>query len=477
LEALGVTDYGIYVVVTGFVTLFGFVKVTLASTMQRYYNYAGTTNSSQGIQEVFSTGCYIHAIIAIFVFLLLESIGVWYMNHLMDIPRNRFSASIFLFQVSSVSLIFTIIQIPFVGLILSQEKMGLYSVVCMMDVTLKLLSSLLIFKLPYDSIKVYGLLLLCVSFIDFILYAGYVFKKYPSIHFSLQIDRSMMHSLLKFTGWNLLGTFAFMLRGQGISLLLNYFFGPIVNAARGIAMQVSNAINGFSNNITVAFTPQIVNAVAAENNQRARSMMFFESRICYALILLITIPMCLEINYILKIWLGVNVPIDTDIFTILMLIDTTFCTLNTPCTQITLATGKIRNYQIGSIIVNLSLIPVCYMFLKIGFSAISSFVITIVFSVINQIICLYNTNKVFRLHFPDYLRSVAVPCFICTMLLPVLPFLVRNFLEPSIFRVILTCFVDLLVGVPLFYLILFNQNERTLLKEHVISKLNNRREL
>lgn len=477
LDALGVSDYGIYVIVTGFVLLFGFVNSTLASTMQRYYNYAGMKDANEGVENVFNTGIYIHVAIALLAFLLLETVGVWYMNHYMVIPADRLEAGFFLFQTSAVSMFFIIIEIPFKGLVIAKERMGFFAVVCMLDVTLKLLASLSLRIVAYDPIETYGILLLVITIFDLCLYGFFVIRKFPFLHLSKHLDKKLLKSLISFVSWNLMGTFAFMLKGQGISLLLNNFFGPIVNAARGIAMQVSNAINGFSTNITVAFTPQIVNAVAAENNQRARSMMFFESRICYSLILLITIPVCLEVSYILKIWLGVNVPINTGIFTILMLIDTTFCTLNTPLTQVTLATGKIRNYQIGSIIVNLSLVPVCYLFLKIGFSAISSFIMTIVFSVINQIVCLYNTNRVFHFHFPDYLRSVVIPCLICTMLLPVLPFLVKNSMEPSIFRVILTCFVDLLVGVPLFYLILFNRNERTLLKEHVISKLNNRRRL
>ena len=465
LDAFGVTDYGVYVVITGFVTFFSFLNATLASTMQRYYNYSGTKHAAQGVQDVFSTGCYIHGIIALMAFLLLETVGVWYINHYIVIPDNRFGAGSFLFQTSSVSLAIIIIQIPFVGLIIAKEKIGYYALVSMTDISLKLIASLLVKHLPYDNIKAYAMMLLIVSLTDFLLYAGYVIKNYPSLHLSRHINKELTRSLTSFAGWNLVGTFAFMLKGQGISLLLN-------NLGRGIAMQVSSAVSGFSGNITIAFTPQIVNSVAADDNAHAKSMMFNESRICYTLIMLLTVPLCLEIDYILKIWLSINIPVDTNIFTILMLIDTTICTLNTPCTQITQATGKIRQYQIASTIVNLGLIPVCYVFLKLGFSAKSSFVITIVFSIINQTVCLYNTNLVFKFHLSDYMRSVVLPCLTCTIVLPILPLLVKHMMNPSFLRLVLTTATDIAVGLALFYFLLLKRNERKVLREYIAKKVN-----
>ena len=184
LDAFGVTDYGVYVVITGFVTFFSFLNATLASTMQRYYNYSGTKHAAQGVQDVFSTGCYIHGIIALMAFLLLETVGVWYINHYIVIPDNRFGAGSFLFQTSSVSLAIIIIQIPFVGLIIAKEKIGYYALVSMTDISLKLIASLLVKHLPYDNIKAYATMLLIVSLTDFLLYAGYVIKNYPSLHLS-----------------------------------------------------------------------------------------------------------------------------------------------------------------------------------------------------------------------------------------------------------------------------------------------------
>lgn len=460
LEALGVSDYGTYVVVAGFVTLFGFFNATLASTMQRYYNYVGTKDKDKGLEDVFSTGIYIHLIIALIIVIALETFGVWYCYNVLVIPANRFNAALIVFHASAFSLFLLILQSPFTGIILSQERMNWYAIVSIIDIILKLAATLSLSYLPTDSLSSYAVLLALISVVDLILYASYAKLHWHFLHFSRKINHKLAKSLLSFTGWNLIGTFAFMLRGQGVSLLLNSFFGTIVNAARGIAMQVSSAIQNFSSNITVAFAPQIVNAVASEDKQRAGNLMFTESKICYALLLIIAVPLCLEMDYVLHLWLGKNIPAQTNIFAILMLTDAVICTLNTPCTQITMATGNIKKYQVGSSIVNLCLIPVCYIFLYIGFSAISSFIITILFSIINQIVCCHFTYKAFRIDIPEYIYKVIVPCFSITLLLPILPALIRFSMYGSFFRFTIVTVVDVMTAIPFVYLLLLNKQER-----------------
>lgn len=467
LRTLGVSDYGTYVVVAGFVTLFGFFNVTLSSTMQRYYNYAGTKDNEEGLQVVFSTGCAIHVLIAGLTLIILESFGIWYFYNLLVIPAERFHAAFIVFHASAGSLVLLILQSPFIGLVLSQEHMGYYSLVSIIDITLKLIVTLSISHLPSDPLSTYGLMLVGISITDFLLYSIYAKIHWRFLRLSRHVNRKLMKSLLSFTGWNLIGTFAFMLRGQGVSLLLNNFFGPIVNAARGIAMQVSSAIQNFSSNISVAFSPQLVNAIAAEDNKRAENLMFTESKICYALLLVIATPLCLEMDYVLNLWLGANVPYQTNIFSILMLADALVCTLNTPCTQVTMATGKIRKYEIAASAVNLCLIPVCYVFLKLGFGAISSFVITICFSIILQTVCCTITHTVFRFNPATYLQSVLLPCVIATALLPVIPFIIKNCMTASFVRLTCVCLTDVVVAIPIISFVMLNHKERLFVWETV----------
>lgn len=471
LGALGVSDYGTYVVVAGFVTLFGFFNATLSSTMQRYYNYAGTTNSIDGLQEIFSTGCIIHIVVAAITFLLLESFGLWYFYHFLVIPADRFYAALIVFHASVISLILLMLQMPFIGLILSQERMGYYSFVSIVDIILKLIITLSISKLPYDTLGSYGILLMTVSFIDLGLYSAYSKLTWKFIHISKKINRELCQSLLSFTGWNLLGTFAFMLKGQGISLLLNNFFGPIVNAARGIAMQVSNAIQNFSSNISVAFSPQIVNSVAAKDDKRAENLMFTESKICFSLLLIIATPLCLEMDYVLKLWLGKNIPFQSNIFSILMIVDALICTLNTPITQLTMATGKVKKYQMGSTLINLLLIPTCLLLLYLHFSAISSFVITIGFSIINQIVCCTLSHKVFRFSLLRYCKTVIFPCFTLTIVLPIIPTIIYLSMESSFLRLMIISLVVLLCAFPSLFILILNKQEKEMVKLLIRNKI------
>ena len=470
LDTLGIVDYGVYMVIAGLVSLFGFFNTTLASTLQRYYNCEGTHRQEKGIQDIFATGCIINLLVAVLTFFLLESAGLWYLNHYLVVPADRIEAATILFHASTLSLVLIILQIPATGLILAKERMGFYAAASMIDISLKVAAAM---ALPYiggEHISVYAYFLLGIAIFDFLLYHGYAKLSFRYIHLSRKINQQTARSLLAFTGWNMMGTLAFMLRGQGISLLLNNFFGPIVNAARGISMQVSSAVGQFSSNISLAFAPQISNSVAAQDNRRAQNLMFTESKICYALMLILATPLCLEIDYILNLWLGNNIPSNTNIFCILMLVDTLICTLNTPCTQITLATGKIKLYEIVSTSINLCLIPVCYIFLRIGYGAVSSFAVTIVFSIILQTACLIITHRQFDFKYASYLKEVLFPCLAMTLLLPIIPTIIKMNMHTSFFRLTVVCIMALLACIPTVYCILLNQKEKMLAKAF-ISKL------
>ncbi len=474
LHTLGITDYGTYTIVIGFVTLFGFFNTTLSSTIQRYYNYAGTKDGERGLQQVFSNGFYIHVLLAVVVLILLETGGLWYIYNRLVVPPSRFTATLLLFHASAVSMVFMILQIPFVSLIISQERMGYYSAVSIIDILLKLAATLSLSKLSSDHLSSYGLMLCCISLFNFLLYSGYAMYVWRFLRLSRSIDTEVIRSLMSFTGWNLMGTFAFMLRGQGISLLLNSFFGPVVNAARGLAMQVTNAIANFSTNISVAFSPQVINAVAADDNRRAEQLFFTESKICFAMLLTLAVPLCLEMDYVLGLWLGDSVPPNTGIFSILMIVDAVICTLNTPCTQLTMATGQIRNYEIASTVINICLLPCCYLFLNMGFDATSSFVITIIFSIILQTACLLITHRYFRFNFRVYLSDVLLPCLIMAVILPIIPMAFKTLLPQSFIRLFCLCVIDLAVALPLCYFVLLNSDEKQKTRQFVRSRLTNR---
>lgn len=460
LNTLGVEDFGINNVVAGFVSLFVFLNATLSSSIQRFYNYEGTKNGADGFHRVYITGMIIHIIIAVIIFLILETFGLWYVNEIMVLPVDRIKAANIIFQTSIISMLFVIVQIPFIGAIMAKEHMNFYAIVSIIDVLLKLGIVIILPYIPYDKLIIYGLLSLIINIINFIFYSIYCKCKFPEITFEIKYYPTLFKSILNFSGWNLMGTFALMLKGQGVNMILNLFFGPAVNAARGIAYQILNAVSGFSQNITIAFRPQIVNSYADNDYSRVARLMFTESRICFMLIATLITPIIIDIDYILYLWLGKTIPVQTNIFVRLVLIDLLVCTLNTPCSQVVLASGKIKQYQIGSSIVLLSLMPISWTLLKFGFNAASVFKVTIIVSIINQIVCLIITNKIFKIGLLNYLRKVILPCIIFIVVVPAIPLIIHQSMDESLTRLLMTVFCNVVIAFFLCFILGINKHER-----------------
>lgn len=461
LTTLGVADYGVYNVVAGFVSMFGFLNVTLSSSMQRYYNYEGTKRGEIGYNEVYVTGLIIHIVLCVIIFLILESLGIWYVNNVMVLPDGKLQAANIIFQLSIMSMMLVILEIPYTGAIMAYEKMDFYAIVSIADTVLKLLAVIALPYIPYDKLIVYGALVFSITIFDFVLYYVYAKRHFPFLHLEKSFSKPLFKSMMSFSGWNLLGTFAFLLKGQGLNMLLNFYFGTIINAARGVAYQINGAINGFSANLATAFRPQIVNAYANNDYRRTTQMMFIESKVCFALLALLMTPIILEIEYLLKIWLGNSVPEYTNIFAILVLIDSLICTLNTPCTQVAFAIGDLKKYQIITSIVNLCLLPASWVCLSLGMDSTSVFIATIVFSIINQVVCVALLNELFPFGIKNYMIKVILPCLILFVSIPLLPFVAHRILPEGFVRLLLVGLVDMLVGLVLAYWVILNKPERT----------------
>ena len=471
LSTLGVVDYGIYNVVSGFVSLFAFLNATLSASVQRFYNYEGTLNGFEGFRSVYVTSLIIHLGLSLVIFILLESVGLWYVNSVMVLPSERLFAANVVFQTSVISLLIVFLQIPYLGAVMAKQCMNFYAIVSIIDTLLKFIIVLLLPYIPYDKLLVYAFLSLFISVLNFTLYYCYSRFKFKEISFKLEFNKPLFKQIIGFTGWNVIGTFAFMLKGQGVNMLLNVFFGPIINAARGIAYQVSGAISGFSSNIAIAFRPQIVNTFAESEYDKVRNLILTESRVCFILIATLVIPVIIDIDYILHLWLGDNIPNLTSTFIILVLIDTLICTLNTPCTQIVQATGQIRKYQIASTIVNTLLLPTCWIFLKLGFNSISVFILIIIFSVVNQLVCIFIANNIFPIGINKYFKEVIVPCALYITILPIVPLIISNSLEMTFFRLLCVGISTLLMAIPLCYRLALTDSQRIVINKSIISRI------
>lgn len=466
LNVLGVADYGVYNVVAGFVSLFSFLNATLSSSTQRFYNFEGGREGDAGFTRVFSIALRVHLILVAVIFLALETFGTWYIGHVMVLPPGRVETAHYLFQFSVVSMSLVIAKIPFSAAILAKERMGFYAVANILEVALRLAVVLMLPYLDFDKLLVYGVMQLGVTLTDFLLNVVYAKRHFPFLRLSRHTDGHLFRELLDFSGWNLLGTVVFMLKDQGINLLLNLFFGTIVNAARGVAYQVFSAITGFSSNVVKAFTPQMVSSYATGNSHRAYSLFKTQSKICYCLLLMIITPVALEIDLVLRLWLGDAVPAGANIFTVLVLADAMIGSLNTPVTQMVFATGNIRRYQVFTSTVNIFLLPVCWLFLRSGFPAWSVFLVAIGFSIVNQAVALVAMHRVFAYSYGDYARQILFPCLSMTLLVPIAPGVVTLVMPDSFLRIVLVSMASVAATATLLYAAFLTSDERSLVNHY-----------
>ena len=287
LQSLGVEDFGIYNVVAGFVAMFAFLNTSMNNATQRFYNYEYGRNGISGAKTVYNCALIIQFILAFIVLLLLETLGLWYINNRLVVPVERLETSFWVFQFSSFSLMFVIMQIPYSAAITAHEKILCFATVSIIDSILKLLIAVAVQYIHGDRLLAYGFFLLLISFSDFAIFAFYAKRNFEEIVIEKKQDWSMLRQMLSFSGWNFFGSFAGVAKEQGVNLILNSFFGPVVNAARGIANQVSSAVTSFSSNLMTAYRPQIVNSYADANYGRTKKLMFSESKICFFLLLLL----------------------------------------------------------------------------------------------------------------------------------------------------------------------------------------------
>lgn len=473
LRTLGVMDYGVYNVVAGFVSMFSFLNTSMANGIQSYFNYKIGIKEEGGVGKVYVTALTIQALLALIIFIIIETFGVWYLNNVIDVPPNRVLVAKFLFQFSLVSLLLLLLQIPFASAIMAYEKMDYYAMVGIVDVLLKLGIVFLLPIIGHDKLIVYGLLLVVVSLVDFGLYFFYAKCKFKELKFKRVFYGDLFKSMLSFSGWNVFGTFAFMMKGQGLNMLLNAFFGPIVNAAQGIATQIMNALQGFSTNIVLAFRPQLTQSYAANDYERVRVFFYSESKISYTFLLALVTPVVLEIDYILNMWLGADmVPDYTILFSILVLINMLVSAFHSPMTQIVHASRQMKVFQIVISCVICSIIPLSWVFLKLGYGPSSVFVVSLIMTAINLVASLMVIHALLPFRYRDYMRKVLLPCGLLTILVPILPLLVFCLLPSSIWRVLLVCVIDILGVIVFGYLLAIEPAEKIIIQSYVRKFIN-----
>ena len=365
LATLGVEDYGIYNVVGGLVGMFGIVTSTLNTAINRFLTFELGKEDKERLHRVFSTSITIQIILSLIVVVIAETVGIWYINNIMVLPPERLTAAHWCFQFSIITCVIGLIAVPYNSAIIAHEKMSIYAYMGIFSSLFGLGIAIAIGYSPIDRLVFYGFLLMLSTMITFLVYVFYCRKRFEEARFRISIDKEMLGTMFGFAGWNMIGAGSGILRDYGGNLLVNFYFGPAVNAARGLSNAVNHAITNFSNSFTMALNPQITKSYASGNRKYLDSLIYRGSKISVFMLLFISAPLLLNTPFVLGVWLK-EVPEHTVLFTQLIIIYMLVEKISGPLITTMLATGKIRNYQIIIGGIQCLNIPIAWLLLHLG---------------------------------------------------------------------------------------------------------------
>ncbi len=472
LNALGFVDYGIYSVVGGVVTMLTFLNVGMIGASQRFISYELGKGNFNSLKKVYGTSLLTHLLIGILVFLLLETIGLWFVNTRMNIPSDRIYAANWVFQCSLITFLISIMTVPFNSCIIAHEKMGVYSYVSIFESVAKLLIAYAIISSPIDRLIYYALLLLLVHLCSFVIYIIYCNKNFTECTLPLIYDKTKMKEMFSFAFYGSIGNIGFSFKDQGSNIILNLFFGTTINAARGIATQVNGIINGFASNFTMAMNPQIIKSYASGDFESYKHLSFAGSRYAFFLLSIVSIPFIVSREYILLLWLG-SVPEYTDVFVTIILIASVIYSMSHTISTAIIATGKIKKFQISLSILLLSELPISYMVLLMGYEpyvALLPMLVTNFLSLILRIRILHNLDNRFLIK--DYLLNVIFRCVLIFVIAFSLSILVGDLFPENILSVVLLTLFSVAITIATIYILGFEKHERFFLKTTVKKHIN-----
>ena len=471
LNTLGVEDFGIYNVVGGFVTMFGFLNSAMATATQRFLAFEIGRNDRTELRNVFSMSVNIHILISIVILFFAETVGLWFVYNQLTIPPDRVSAALWVYQFSILMLMVNMLSVPYNAMIIAHERMNVFAWVSIIEVILKLLIVFMLQWFGFDKLKLYAILMFGVALLIRIIYGMYCNKNFKESKFRYYWNKSLFKTLINYAGWNLWGNAAGVIMGQGVNILLNIFFGPVVNAARGIAFQVQGAINQFVINFQMAMNPQIIKSYAAGDLKYMHQLIFQGAKYSFFLLYILSLPIIIETEAILKLWLKI-VPMYTVIFTRLVIINILVDSVSGPLMVAAQASGKIKLYQSvigGILILNL---PFSYLFLKLGFSPELTMYVSIGISILCLFIRLVILEKIVNIDVYGFIKSVIVKSIIVGLLSVLAPLGIYMHMDASLDRLIIVGLVSIVITIGTVIIVGLNKIERMYFKEVMLKVVN-----
>lgn len=476
LDVLGIEDYGIYSVVGGIVSLFSFFSVTMSSATQRFFSFALGQNDFEKLKKIFIVNFIIYVVIAVVIFVLLESIGLWYVYERLNVPIERFESAYWIYHFSIFTFIATMFSTPFVAIIIAHEDMKIYAYVSIADSIMKLCIVFLLKYLPWDKLELYGMLVFEVSVFISLIYIVICVRKYKECQFKhFCWDKNLMREIIGFTGWTMFGQASTVARNQAVTILLNQMFNPTIVAAKAIANNVTNAINMFSNSFNLGLYPPIIKLYAAGNKKEMFSLILRGSKMTFFLMWIFALPLFIEMEAILKIWLK-NPPSETLLFTRLALLEVLINSVSLPITTAARAPGKMKVYELTLGIIQIAIFIVSWIVLKLGAEAYSIFVIAIAANCLMFLVRLLIVRTLIGIPVRPFFIQVIFPIFFIILVSATLSFTTHWILPSTFIFVFISIFLSVIISCGSMFFIGLKKLEREKVRKSIsirIKKITN----
>ena len=472
LQTLGIVDFGIYSLVGGLIGMFSFLSLALSSSTSRFLTFELGSFNSEKLAKTFKSAITIHIGLAIVIFILAETIGLWLLEYKLVIPEDRIFAARVVYQISILISIVMVLRIPYNAALIAHEKMSIYAYIGIAEAFLKLLIlyPLVVFG-DFDKLILYSVLMFLVTIIILSTYIYYCSRSFVECRFKLSGDKQIMKTMLSYCSWEIFGNFSVVARGHGINIILNLFFGVIINAATAIATQVQNAVSGFSSSFLVAVQPQIIKLYASGNIKELQKLIFATSKFSFLLLSIISLPLLIENQFLLNIWLN-NVPEYAIIFCQLCIINNMISIIFRPIILSVHATGKVKRVNLINGVIYLLVVPISYFMLKTGFSPVVPFIINILLLILGS----FSNLIILREYIPEFsifkfCKEVLSVCFLIVLISSIIPISIYCNMEPGFIRFILVSLTSVITISISTYSIAMNNETRNKLKIFIFSKL------
>lgn len=466
LSTLGIIDFGIYNAVGGIVAMMGFLNSSMSNAVQRYLSYEMGRGDNGKVCEVFNAALRAHAFIAIVVLVVMEIIGIWFLNEKLNIPPDRMQAARWVFHCSVVLTLFSIMQVPYNAMIISKEDMNIYAYISIVEAFLRLGIIYLLLFWSIDKLQLYGILSMLVSVLITLCYILYCIQRYEEVRIRAVVTQGSIRELTGFAGWNILGEMSWIFTIQGVTLLLNVFWGPAVNAARAVALQIDSAVTRFVTSFQMALNPQIIKNYAAQQTAETLKLFYRGTRFSYYLLLLLSLPLLFEMDCLLSLWLKEVPPLTVCFCQLAIITSLVQCTSNLFAT-IAKAYGRIRNYQlVVSLLIGMNF-PLAYLMSYLGCDVRLVVSATILVQICVLVARMLLAKRMIPYSIRNFTISVLLPLLCVSVVSCIIPFFISSYWPMSLSRCVCNIILTVLGTLVAVCGLGLEREERRLLWENI----------